>query len=130
MAHRGSSSSRDDILVDRETRLLVQGLGKTGRFHADRSIAYGTNIVAAVSPQPGGSNGMFRRRSRRSGLPDRDDNYRVEVPIFRTVEEAVAETAANASVVFVPPAGAADAIMEAARLRSRSSWRLPRGCGR
>lgn len=101
------------ILVDRETRLLVQGLGKTGRFHADRSIAYGTNIVAAVHPSRAGQTELFQGEADESGLPDRDDKYRVEVPIFRTVEEAVAETAANASVVFVPPAGAADAIMEA-----------------
>ena len=101
------------ILVDRETRLLVQGLGKTGRFHADRSIAYGTNIVAAVHPSRAGQTELFEGEADESGLPDRDDKYRVEVPIFRTVEEAVAETAANASVVFVPPAGAADAIMEA-----------------
>ena len=101
------------ILVDRETRLLVQGLGKTGRFHADRSIAYGTNLVAAVHPSRAGQTELFEGEADESGLPHRDDKYRVEVPIFRTVEEAVAETTANASVVFVPPAGAADAIMEA-----------------
>jgi succinyl-CoA synthetase alpha subunit len=102
------------ILVDRTTRLLVQGLGKTGRFHADRSIAYGTNVVAAVHPSRGGQTELFEGEVDESGIPDRGASYRAEVPIFRTVEDAVRETGANASVVFVPPAGAADAIMEAA----------------
>jgi succinyl-CoA synthetase alpha subunit len=102
------------ILVDKDTRLLVQGLGKTGRFHADRSIAYGTNIVAAVHPSRGGQTETFEGETDQSGVPGRSATYRVEVPIFRTVEDAVAATEANASVVFVPPAGAADAIMEAA----------------
>ena len=102
------------ILVDTSTRLLVQGLGKTGRFHADRTIAYGTNIVGAVHPSRAGETEVFEGETDRIGLPGRSESYRVEVPIFRTVEEAVAATGANASVVFVPPAGAADAIMEAA----------------
>jgi len=102
------------ILVDRDTRLMVQGLGKTGRFHADRSIAYGTRVVAAVHPSRGGQVEVFEGEVDQTGVPDRGDRYRVEVPIFRTVEEAIAATAANASVVFVPPPGAADAIMEAA----------------
>ncbi|HJR86112.1 MAG TPA: succinate--CoA ligase subunit alpha [Acidimicrobiia bacterium] len=88
------------ILVDKDTRLIVQGLGKTGRFHAELSIAYGTNVVGAVHPSRGGEIEAFEGG--------------VKVPIFRTVEEAMAATEANASVVFVPPAGAADAIMEAA----------------
>ncbi|HKZ20376.1 MAG TPA: succinate--CoA ligase subunit alpha [Acidimicrobiia bacterium] len=88
------------ILVDKDTRLIVQGLGKTGRFHAELSIAYGTNVVGAVHPSRGGEIEAFEGG--------------VKVPIFRTVEEAMATTEANASVVFVPPAGAADAIMEAA----------------
>jgi succinyl-CoA synthetase alpha subunit len=102
------------ILVGADTRLLVQGLGKTGRFHADRSIAYGTRIVAAVHPSRAGETEIFEGDIDESGAPDRPDRYRVELPIFRSVEEAKAETGANASVVFVPPAGAADAIMEAA----------------
>ena len=102
------------ILVGSETRLLIQGLGKTGRFHADRSIAYGTQIVAAVHPSRGGETEVFEGDIDESGAPDRPDRYRVDLPIFRTVEEAMAETDANASVVFVPPAAAADAIMEAA----------------
>jgi succinyl-CoA synthetase alpha subunit len=102
------------ILVGAETRLLVQGLGKTGRFHADRSIAYGTQIVAAVHPSRGGETEVFEGDIDEAGAPDRPARYRVELPIFNTVEEAMAETGADASVVFVPPAGAADAIMEAA----------------
>jgi succinyl-CoA synthetase alpha subunit len=102
------------ILVGAETRLLVQGLGKTGRFHADRSIAYGTQIVAAVHPSRGGETEVFEGDIDEAGAPDRPARYRVELPIFKTVEEAMAETGADASVVFVPPAGAADAIMEAA----------------
>ncbi|MEX2623721.1 MAG: succinate--CoA ligase subunit alpha [Acidimicrobiia bacterium] len=102
------------ILVSNETRLLVQGLGKTGRFHADRSIAYGTNVVAAVHPSRAGEVEVFEGEADRSGVPGRPDRFRVEVPIFRTVVEAVGATAADASVVFVPPPAAADAIMEAA----------------
>jgi succinyl-CoA synthetase alpha subunit len=102
------------ILVGAETRLLVQGLGKTGRFHADRSIAYGTQIVAAVHPSRGGETEVFEGDIDEAGAPDRPARYRVELPIFKTVEEAMAETGADASVVFVPPAGAADAMMEAA----------------
>ena len=88
------------ILVNRDTRLLVQGMGKTGRFHAEQSIAYGTKVVAAVHPSRAGEVEVF--------------DGGVKVPIFRTVAEAMAATEADASVVFVPPAGAADAIMEAA----------------
>jgi succinyl-CoA synthetase alpha subunit len=102
------------ILVGKHTRLLVQGLGKTGRFHADRSIAYGTSVVGAVHPSRAGESEVFEGEADESGAPDRAGRYRVELPIFRTVVEAMEETGANASVVFVPPAGAADAIMEAA----------------
>ena len=102
------------ILVSNETRLLVQGLGKTGRFHAGRSIAYGTNVVAAVHPSRAGEVEVFEGGADRSGVPGRPDRFRVEVPIFRTVVEAVGATGADASVVFVPPPAAADAIMEAA----------------
>jgi succinyl-CoA synthetase alpha subunit len=84
------------ILIDGHTRLVVQGLtGKEGRFHALRNRAYGTNLVAGVTPGKGGQD--------------------VEgVPIFDTVAEAVAETDADTSLVFVPPPFAADAILEAA----------------
>lgn len=84
------------ILVDEKTRLLVQGLtGREGSFHAIRCAAYGTNLVAGVTPGRGGS--TF------------DDT----VPIFNTVERAVAETGANASLIFVPAPFASDAIVEA-----------------
>jgi succinyl-CoA synthetase alpha subunit len=84
------------IFVDRDTRLLVQGItGKEGQFHARQCIEYGTKVVAGVTPGKGGQK--------------MDD-----VPVFNTVQEAVEETGANCSMVFVPPAFAADAIMEAA----------------
>jgi len=83
------------ILCDKNTKVLVQGMGRTGRFHAGLSIEYGTRIVGAVHPGKGGQ---------------RIDG----VPAFDTVAAAVDETGADASVVFVPPAGAADAILEAA----------------
>jgi succinyl-CoA synthetase alpha subunit len=83
------------IFVDKNTRLLVQGItGKEGQFHARQCIDYGTNVVAGVTPGKGGQK--------------MDD-----VPVFNTVKEAVAQTKANCSMVFVPPAFAADAIMEA-----------------
>ncbi len=83
------------ILCDENTKLLVQGMGRMGRFHAGLSIDYGTQVVAGVAPGKGGQ---------------RID----DIPIFDTVREAVAGTGANASVIFVPPPGAADAILEAA----------------
>jgi succinyl-CoA synthetase alpha subunit len=83
------------IFVDRDTRLLVQGItGKEGQFHARQCIEYGTKVVAGVTPGKGGQK--------------MDD-----VPVFNTVKEAVEKTGANCSMVFVPPAFAADAIMEA-----------------
>jgi len=83
------------IFVDKNTRLLVQGItGKEGQFHARQCIDYGTNVVAGVTPGKGGQK--------------MDD-----VPVFNTVKNAVEQTGANCSMVFVPPAFAADAIMEA-----------------
>jgi succinyl-CoA synthetase alpha subunit len=83
------------IFVDKNTRLLVQGItGKEGQFHARQCIDYGTNVVAGVTPGKGGQK--------------MDD-----VPVFNTVKEAVGQTGANCSMIFVPPAFAADAIMEA-----------------
>jgi succinyl-CoA synthetase alpha subunit len=83
------------VLVGKDTRLLVQGMGKHGTFHALGCRDYGTNVVGGVSPGKGGST--------------------VEgFPLFDGVAEAVQKTGANVSVVFVPPPGAADAIMEAA----------------
>jgi succinyl-CoA synthetase alpha subunit len=84
------------VLIDRSTRLLVQGLtGREGTFHAKQAQAYGTTVVGGVTPGKGGTT--------HEGWP-----------VFDTVREAVRETGANASVIFVPPAGGADAIMEAA----------------
>ncbi len=83
------------IFVDNNTRLLVQGItGKEGQFHTQQCVAYGTNVVAGVTPGKGGQK--------------MDD-----IPVFNTVKEAVVQTGANCSMVFVPPAFAADAIMEA-----------------
>jgi succinyl-CoA synthetase alpha subunit len=85
------------ILVDRNTRVLVQGItGAAGSFHAQQMLAYGTKVVAGVTPGRGGS--LFQD----------------EVPVFDTVADAVRRTGAEASAIFVPPAGAADAILEAA----------------
>ncbi len=100
--------------VDRHTRVLVQGLGKVGQFHTDKAIAYGTHMVAAVHPGRGGSHHRFEGESDPSGVPGRPARYQVDLPVFDTVREAVAATGADASVIYVPPAGAADAIMEAA----------------
>lgn len=83
------------ILVDKNTRVVVQGItGKEGSFHALQCKAYGTQVVAGVTPGKGGQ--------------------KVEdIPVFNTVEEAVKETSANCSLIFVPPAFAADTIVEA-----------------
>jgi succinyl-CoA synthetase alpha subunit len=102
------------ILVDRNTRVIVQGLGSTGSFHTDKAIAYGTKMVGAVHPTRAGTTEVFEGETDHSGVEGRDDTYRVELPIFASVAEAVAETGATASVVYVPPPFAADAIMEAA----------------
>jgi succinyl-CoA synthetase alpha subunit len=89
-------------------------LGKTGTFHTDKAIAYGTNIVGAVHPSKAGQVAHFEGETDHSGVQGRPDTYEVDVPIFRTVPEAVEATGANATVVYVPPPFAADAIMEAA----------------
>ena len=82
------------IFVDKQTRVLVQGItGREGMFHTRQCIAYGTSVVAGVTPGKGGQ--------------QMDD-----VPVFNTVKEATARTGANCSMIFVPPPFAADAIME------------------
>ncbi len=101
------------VLVDENTKVLVQGLGRTGQFHIDKAIAYGTQMVGAVHPSRAGTEFHFEGETDRSGVPERDDSYSVDLPIFATVKEAVAATGANASVVYVPPPFAADAVMEA-----------------
>ncbi len=102
------------VLIDKDTDVIVQGMGKTGTFHTDKAIAYGTRMVGAVHPSRAGETEVFEGETDHSGVPGRDDRYRVELPIYRSVAEAVAETGATASVVYVPPPFAADAIMEAA----------------
>jgi len=102
------------VLVNKDTRVLVQGLGKTGRFHTDKAIAYGTNMVGAVHPSRAGEIEVFTGETDHSGVEGRPDSYDVRVPIFRDVAEAAKATGANATVVYVPPPFAADAIMEAA----------------
>jgi succinyl-CoA synthetase alpha subunit len=83
------------VLVGRDTRLLVQGMGKHGTFHAIGCREYGTNVIGGVTPGKGGTT--------------------VEgFPLFNSVDEAVRKTGANVTMIFVPPPGAADAIMEAA----------------
>ncbi|MCP3997290.1 MAG: succinate--CoA ligase subunit alpha [bacterium] len=102
------------VLVDKDTEVIVQGMGKTGRFHTDKAIAYGTQMVAAVHPTRAGQTETFRGDTDHSGVPGRPDSYEIELPIFRTVSEAIAATGAKVSVVYVPPPFAADAIMEGA----------------
>ena len=101
------------VLVGSDTKVLVQGMGRTGRFHTDNAIAYGTRMVGAVHPSRAGGTEVFEGETDKSGVQGRSDTYRQELPIYRTVAEAIAETGANASVVYVPPPFAADAIMEA-----------------
>ena len=100
------------ILVDWNTKVLVQGLGQTGHFHTDKAIAYGTRMVGAVHPSRAGELALFEGETDHSGVPGREDAYRVELPVYATVRQAVEETGATASVVYVPPPFAADAIME------------------
>ncbi|GMQ92557.1 MAG: succinate--CoA ligase subunit alpha [Acidimicrobiia bacterium] len=102
------------VLVNKDTKVLVQGMGRTGRFHTDKAIAYGTDMVGAVHPSRAGQAERFTGETDHSGVQGRSDTYDVTIPIFRTVREAVEATGANATVVYVPPPFAADAIMEAA----------------
>jgi succinyl-CoA synthetase alpha subunit len=85
------------IFIDQSTRLIVQGItGRDGSFHAKQMMEYGTQVVAGVTPGKGGQ------------------TFEGSVPIFNTVQEAMDATGANTSVIYVPPAGAADAMFEAA----------------
>ena len=102
------------VLIGKDTKVLVQGMGRTGRFHTDKAIAYGTRMVGAVHPSRAGETHVFAGETDHSGVGGRANTYEVELPIFRTVEEAVAATGATTSVMYVPPPFAADAIMEAA----------------
>ena len=85
------------VFIDHGTKLLIQGItGRDGSFHARQMIEYGTNVIGGVTPGKGGQ------------------KFEDKVPIFNTVEHAVRETGANATVIYVPPMFAADAMMEAA----------------
>ncbi len=102
------------ILVDKNTRVIIQGLGKTGQFHTETAIAYGTQMVGAVHPSRAGTVMRFEGETDHSGVPGRDERFQADLPVYATMSEAVSETGANASVIYVPPPFAADAIMEAA----------------
>ena len=84
------------VLVDNNSNVIIQGFtGSEGTFHAEQMIEYGTNVVGGVTPGKGGQTHLGK-------------------PVFNTVDEAVSSVNANTSIIFVPPAFAADAIMEAA----------------
>jgi succinyl-CoA synthetase alpha subunit len=93
------------ILVNKKTRLVVQGItGGEGTFHSSQMLAYGTNVAAGVTPGKGGT--MYKGNEK--------DQFSSEVPVFNTVAEAVSGEGVDTSVIFVPAAFAADAVMEAA----------------
>ena len=99
------------ILIGRETRLVVQGItGREGEFHSRAMVEYGTSVVAGVTPGKGGQTAVDGR-----------------VPVFDTVVEAVAETGANTSCIFVPAAGAPDAVMEAVSAGIRTIFCITEG---
>ena len=83
------------ILINKSTRLICQGFtGKQGTFHSEQALAYGTKLMGGVTPGKGGS-------------------LHLNLPVFNTVRDAIKTTGANASVIYVPPAFAADSIIEA-----------------
>ncbi len=95
-AHKSDAQPSMSVLVNKDSKIIVQGFtGTEGSFHATQMIEYGTNVVGGVTPNKGGTTHLDR-------------------PVFNTVADAVNKTGANVSIIFVPPAFAADAIMEAA----------------
>src|SRR6476661_3415537 len=90
------------ILVDKNTKVLCQGItGSAGSFHTDQCLAYGSRFVGGVTPKKGGTTWTGKESGK-------------SLPVFNTVSEAVAKTGADATMIFVPAGGAADAVMEAA----------------
>ena len=97
------------VLLNKNTKVLVQGItGRIGNFHAEEMIGYGTNVVAGVTPGKGGTTHLDK-------------------PVFNTVKEAVEATGAEATIVFVPAAAAADGIMEAADAGLNMPFQLQTG---
>lgn len=98
------------VLIDENTKVIVQGItGSAGTFHARQCVAYGTQVVAGVTPGRGGE----------AVDAVRPDGKSVAIPVYDTMTEAVAKTHADASVIFVPAPGAADAILEAVDAKCR-----------
>lgn len=103
------------ILVDASTRVICQGItGSAGGFHTGGCFHYGTKMVGGVTPGKGGQTFKIEALETGGGFDGKQPAPAAELPVFNTVEEAVRETGADATMIFVPPAFAADAVLEAA----------------